>query len=92
MPYLLQELMAYAMFGGAGYLGLRIVRAYERRCIEPTRSAELVERLRAVEDALEQVEARIEQTAEAQRFTMAVISGGTNGSVPRLGSRGQPST
>jgi hypothetical protein len=51
----------------------------------------LAERLRAVEEALEQVEARIEQTAEAQRFTMAVISGGTNGAVPRLGSRSQPS-
>jgi hypothetical protein len=75
VPYYIAEFFSYGMAGGAGYLAWRVVRAYEYRSVEPARLASLAERITSLEDSVERVECRIEETVEAQRFTTHVLIG-----------------
>jgi hypothetical protein len=75
LPYVVAEALSYGMAGGAGYLAWRFVRAYERRCTDPERLEGLADRVHVLEEAVEQVAGRVEQTAEAQRFTTQLLLG-----------------
>jgi hypothetical protein len=72
-PYLLSEMASYLAFGGAGYLAWRVVRAYERRRVDPARVRALAERVRRLEVALGEVEHSVRETAEGQRFTAQLL-------------------
>lgn len=72
-PYLLDQVLTYLSFGGAGVLAWRFVRAYERRSAGPRQVRALAQRVRLLEATLGRVEARVEDTAEAQRFTTQVL-------------------
>ena len=67
IPFVLTELFPYGITAWAGYLGLRAVRAVERRGLPPAERAEaLPERVRRLEDMLE-------DSLEAQRFTTRLL-------------------
>ncbi len=74
-PYYLTELIAYGLAGGAGYLGLRAVRAYEQRTGSTAQLPVLAERVRSLEDALARAEMRLDETVEAQHFTTKLLQG-----------------
>ena len=68
-PSVLTELFPYGITAWAGYLGLRVVRAVERRRLPPAERAEaLPERVRRLEEMLE-------DSLEAQRFTTRLLLG-----------------
>jgi hypothetical protein len=71
--YLLSEITSYVMAGGAGYLGWRLVRAYERRTTAVTTLSELRGRMKALEDVVEQLDETLGQTVEAQQFTTRLL-------------------
>ena len=72
-PYFVTELISYGLAGGAGYLGLRAVRAYERRTGSTVQVPVLAERVRSLEDALARAEIRLDETVEAQHFTTKLL-------------------
>jgi hypothetical protein len=71
--YLLSEITSYLMAGGAGYLGWRLVRAYERRTTASTTLSELRGRVKMLEDVVEQMDQTLGQTVEAQQFTTRLL-------------------
>lgn len=73
--YLLSEAVAYGMGGGAAYLAWRLVRAYERRVAALGHVDRLTARVDLLEDAAAEVAGRVDQVAEAQRFTTRVLAG-----------------
>jgi hypothetical protein len=75
LPYFLSELAPYTVIGGTGYLAWRFVRAYERRAASPDQINALADRVRILEDMMDQVEDRIERADEVQRFTTRVLAG-----------------
>ena len=75
LPYYLSEVVSYFTLGGSAYLAWRVVRAYERRSSEPERVRALTSRVQYLEAAIETVEGQVRQTAEAQRFTTALLGG-----------------
>ena len=68
-------LLWFGMAGYLGYLAWRFVRAYERRGGEPERLEALSARVRLLEEALVGVEARVAESAEAQRFATELLLG-----------------
>ena len=75
VSYFLGEAAPYAVFAGGGYLAWRFVRAYERRSAPPDQLTALADRVRILEDVVDQVEDRIERADEVQRFTTRVLAG-----------------
>jgi hypothetical protein len=75
LSYFLGEVAPYTVIGGAGYLAWRFVRAYERRAASPDQISALSDRVRILEDVMDQVEDRIERADEVQRFTTRVLAG-----------------
>ena len=75
LPYLLSEATPYAVFVGAGYLALRFVRAYERRSISPDRFDAVTDRVCILEDAIDQLENRVDRSDELHQFTTRVLAG-----------------
>jgi len=75
LSYFLGEGAPYAVIGGTGYLAWRFVRAYERRAASPDQISALSDRVRILEDVMDQVENRIERADEVQRFTTRVLAG-----------------
>ena len=75
LPYFVGEVVPYAVIGGTGYLAWRFVRAYERRAASPDQINALADRVRILEDVVDQVEDRIERADEVQRFTTRVLAG-----------------
>jgi hypothetical protein len=75
LPYFLGELTPYAAMGGSAYLAWRFVRAYERRAASPDQLSALSDRVRILEDVMDQVEDRIDRADEVQRFTTRVLAG-----------------
>jgi hypothetical protein len=75
LPYFLSEVAPYTVIGGAGYLAWRFVRAYERRVASPDQISALSDRVRILEDVMDQVEDRIGRADEVQRFTTRVLAG-----------------
>jgi hypothetical protein len=71
----LGEATPYAVFAGGGYLAWRFVRAYERRSTAPDQLTALADRVRILEDVVDQVEDRIDRADEVQRFTTRVLAG-----------------
>lgn len=71
--YLLSEISSYVMAGGAGYLGWRLVRAYERRTTSVATLSELRGRVKALENVVEQMDETLGQTVEAQHFTTRLL-------------------
>ncbi len=78
LSFLVTEATPYATIGWA-YLAWRFVRAYERRAAQPDQITSLAGRVRLLEDALEQVEDRVNRSDELQRFTMRVLAGRESG-------------
>lgn len=64
---------------GVLYLGLRFVRAKERLSIGSTETAKLTARVSQLEDQLEALSSSVEQIAEGQRFTTAMLTDRTGG-------------
>jgi len=75
LSYFLTEATPYAVISGGGYLAWRFVRAYERRAAAPDQLNALADRVRILEDVVDQVEDRIERADEVQRFTTRVLAG-----------------
>lgn len=75
VSYFLNEATPYAIFAGGGYLAWRFVRAYERRAAAPDQLDALADRVRILEDVMDQVEDRIDHADEVQRFTTRVLAG-----------------
>ena len=75
VSYFLNEATPYAIFAGGGYLAWRFVRAYERRATAPDQLNALADRVRILEDVVDEVEDRIEHANEVQRFTTRVLAG-----------------
>jgi len=75
VAYFLNEATPYAVLAGGGYLAWRFVRAYERRAVAPERFHALADRVRILEDVMDEVEDRIERADEVQRFTTRVLAG-----------------
>jgi hypothetical protein len=75
LSYFLGEVTPYAVFAGGGYVAWRFVRAYERRSAGPHQLDALADRVRILEDVVDQVEDRIERADEVQRFTTRVLAG-----------------
>ena len=75
LPYLLTEATPYAALAGAGYLAWRFVRAYEHRSIAPSRLDAISDRMRALEDAVDELEGRADRSEELQQFTSRVLAG-----------------
>jgi hypothetical protein len=75
LPYLLTEGTPYVVFAGAGYLAWRFVRAYERRAIAPDRFDTVSERVRVLEDAVDELESRADRSDDLQQFTSRVLAG-----------------
>jgi hypothetical protein len=67
LPFVLTELFPYGITAWAGYLGLRVVRAAERRGLPPAERAE------ALADRVRRLEEMLEDTLEAQRFTTRLL-------------------
>ena len=72
-PYYVTELISYGLAGGASYLGLRAVRAYEKRTGSVAQLPVLTERVRSLEDALARTELRLDEAVEAQHFTTKLL-------------------
>lgn len=70
--YLVGELFPLAATAWTGYLCWRLVRAYERRGAASDRLESLTDRVRLLEDD-------VEQTVEAQRFTTRLLLGRSAG-------------
>jgi hypothetical protein len=62
-----------ALVAGGIYAVRRFLRAYERRSAAGQDLTALADRVRLLEDALERVEANVEQLAEAQQFTTRLL-------------------
>jgi hypothetical protein len=75
LPYLLTEGTPYAVVVGAGYLAWRFVRAYERRAVAPDRFDAVSERVRVLEDSMDELESRADRSDELQQFTSRVLAG-----------------
>ncbi len=75
VSYFLGETTPYAVFAGGGYLAWRFVRAYERRAASPDQLNALADRVRILEDVIDQVEDRMDRSDEVQRFTTRVLAG-----------------
>lgn len=74
MPPLLIVLLFPAMvLIFAGYIGLRMVRAFERRAGASHGLNELQERLRLIEQQLDAQNGEIARLAEGQQFTQKLI-------------------
>ena len=76
IPWLLIVAFWIAVIGGGGYLLVRLVRAYERRSAAPGEFARLDERIRALEESHESMEAEMMRLADAERFTTQLLSEG----------------
>lgn len=73
LSFALAELFPYAITAWIGYLGLRVVRAVERRGLPPAEHHEaLADRVRRIEEA-------VEDAVEAQRFTTRLLLRRTTG-------------
>jgi hypothetical protein len=59
---------------GLLYLGLRFLRAYERRGAGAAASVELTARLAALEEQVARVASESERLAESQRFTTSLLA------------------
>jgi hypothetical protein len=68
VPYILSEVMSYLMAAGAFYLAWRFVRAYERRVTAADHVSSLSARVGLLEESFGEIEARVADTNEAQRF------------------------
>ena len=75
LPYYISEAVSYVAFGGMTYLAWRVVRAYERRSLEPNQLHALLRRVESLEATVETVEGQVRQTAEAERFTTSLLVG-----------------
>ena len=75
LPFVLTEATPYAALAGAGYLAWRFVRAYERRSIAPERFDSVSDRVRVLEDAVDELESRADRSDELQQFTSRVLAG-----------------
>ena len=64
---------------GLLYLGVRFLRAYERRGASAGASAELTARLAALEEQVARVAAESERLAESQRFTTSLLADRSSG-------------
>jgi hypothetical protein len=73
LPYYISEIVGYVALVGMGYLAWRVVRAYERRSLEPDLLRGLTRRLKSLEATVETVEDQVRQTSEAQRFTTTLM-------------------
>ena len=58
----------------AAYLGLRLVRAIERRGPATTEITDLRERVKQLEDAFAQQSEEVRRVAEGQQFTQALLA------------------
>jgi hypothetical protein len=73
LPYLLNDLIPYAVLMGSGYLALRFVRAIERWSRRPEQLETLRGRVSVLEDGLETLGAQLGESKEAQRFVMELL-------------------
>ena len=73
LPVYLSEALFYFAWSIAGYLAWRVVRAYERRSLEAARTRTLRKRIRRLEASMGRVQRRVTWTADAQRFTTALL-------------------
>ena len=79
VPYFLSEALPYAALCGFGHIALRFVRAYEQRGVRANEHYALAERVRMLEDVVDQVEDRVDRSDEVHRFTTSVLAGRANG-------------
>lgn len=63
-----------AVLGGAFYLGLRVVRAIERRTAARAEIAELTERTLRLDENLSAMGERLDRLAEGQDFTARLLA------------------
>lgn len=75
VPFYLSEAISYLTFLGVAYFALRIVRAYERRSLDPDQLRALARRIEYLETTVETVADQVRRTAEAQRFTTTLLAG-----------------
>lgn len=73
LPYAFTELVAYAFFGLGGYLAWRLVRAYERRTRGNEELAVTGGRVRSLEQAMGEIDRRIAEMEDAQRFVTSLL-------------------
>ncbi len=78
MPFevmmLLSTLPWLAVLGGAGYLSLRFVRAFERRGIAQSDLEALRSRVTELEGQIEGMQVQVERLADEQSFTTRLLS------------------
>lgn len=72
LPYIVGELFPLVVTAWTAYLAWRVVRAYERRGAGRDGLESLTDRVRLLEDD-------VEQTVEAQRFTTRLLLGRNGG-------------
>ena len=82
---LVEQVVYWLLVVGAGHLGYRWVRAYERRGVDTDRAERLQRRVRHLEATVARVEIQVEQSLEAQRFTSALLWNRPGAEGPRLG-------
>jgi hypothetical protein len=85
LPYYISEGISYFAFVGVAYLAWRIVRAYERRSLEPDQLRAFARRIESLEAAVGTVEDQVRQTAEAQHFTTTLLTGRSGENTARSG-------
>ena len=62
------------ILGGGGYLGLRFVRAFERRQDNQTALSALAQRLTALEDSMESLRGDVERLNDGHEFTTRLLT------------------
>jgi hypothetical protein len=75
VAFFLDAAFPYVVLGTFAYVALRFVRAYEQRGIRANEHYALTERVRLLEDVVDQVEDRVDRSDEVHRFTTSVLAG-----------------
>jgi hypothetical protein len=73
IPYAFGELFSYACFAYAGHLAWRVVRAYERRHDHAADLVLMRGRLGSLEQALTEIEERVTDAEDGQRFVTRLL-------------------
>jgi hypothetical protein len=70
--FFIQQLLEWLLIVTACYVGVRLVRAYERRSLPRSSGKALKRRVRELEQRTEELGARVQQLLEADRFASAL--------------------
>jgi hypothetical protein len=74
LMFVLSILFWVLILGGGFYIGLRLVRAIERRGADRKELQELQEQILRLEEGLDSMTRDVDRLSEEQRFTMKLLS------------------